>query len=879
MHQSDCRYPPNPRFVDVQKLQAVLAMVLLAAMLVAMLSWPPASPASDPAQLSILQDEYPRVFFFRAAEGAHNERRYPTYESWEVHFDRLQGIMGKCLAEECLNREPRNARFFTRFKQRHPDQAVLLHFNGNARDPRYHTERYFPGHWVYREAVMITEDVPPAEGESTIQVSDAGGFRVNAGRYGTSNDDIALFGMTPDKKHDWHHCEQVKLISVNRSANTIRVKRGCYGTEPLEFQAGEARAAAHQVEGPWGRQNHIMWYYNFSTHCPKDKNGRTCSDRLVEDLNRWFGEGGKLAAFDGLEFDVLHNQTRGDTNGDGRADNGVVDGVNQYGIGAVEFARALRKRMGEDFIIQADGALGPGGSRSQRAWSILNGIESEGWPNLRDWEFRDWSGGMNRHFFWRDNARQPDFNYVNHKWIQPIPNRRGAHGHPDVPFARHRLVFAACQFFDAATCYSFAPSRDPDGKFGVWDEFRCGAEKRIGWLGQPEGPAVRLATRTGDLLGEGVSKDGLSERISGPVKTAVTPEGVRIESLRADASELKFSLPDIPADGDNLYLDVVMHGVPRSDYPTEMARFAQVGVSGGMVDLMAGPPTAIGMKLRGSSQESELDSSTGARVHRRNSTIGGRTLPTFFVHPPYRGVKGYVFWEREVEVPPESELRFSVGMGEKSPERSDGVRFEVHAAPVKDGEPGSYAKLFETTTKQHRWLPQTVSLRRYASQRVRLKFVADCGPRDNSTTDHGHWGGARIVAADAEESDITPFREFMTWVNDKPFRSGFYYQHVQSDQVDVSFRVEGSEPVVLHSISAYAHPDAIYRVFEHGIVLANPSRKPYEFDLAEISPGRKYRRIQGTANQDSETNNGRPVGPTVTLGERDGLFLKRIDAP
>ena len=122
---------------------------------------------------------------------------------------------------------------------------------------------------------------------------------------------------------------------------------------------------------------------------------------------RWFGDGGVLEVFDGLEFDVMFNQTHGDTDGDGDEDDGVIDGVNQYGIGVVQFARQLRDRMGDDFIIQGDGALGAGGSRSQRAWGLLNGIESEGWPNLNDWEIADWSGGMNRHFFWRDNARPP----------------------------------------------------------------------------------------------------------------------------------------------------------------------------------------------------------------------------------------------------------------------------------------------------------------------------------------------------------------------------------------------------------------------------------------------------------------------------------------
>lgn len=832
-----------------------------------------------PSQLSLLQDEYPRVFFFRSAEGAWNTNRYPTYDDWEVQFDRLQGIMGKCLAEECLNREPRNAKFFTRFKHRHPDQAVLLHFNGNARDPRYHTDAYFPGHWIYRSAVMITEDVPAVDGESTIKVADASGFRVNAGRYRTSNDDIALFGMTADQKHDWYHCEQVKLISTNRDVNTIKVERGCYGTEPLEFKANESRAAAHQVEGPWGRRNNIMWYYNLSGLCPQDKNGKTCADLLIDDLTRWFGEGGELAAFDGLEFDVMFNQTHGDTDGDGRPDNGVIDGINQYGIGVVGFARTLRNRMGDDFIIQADGALGPDGSRSQRAWGILNGIESEGWPNLRDWEFDDWSGGMNRHFFWRDNARQPVFNYVNHKWIEPVPREPGAHKRPDVPFARHRLVFAACQFFDAAICYSFAPPRDPEGRFGIWDEFRRGAENKLGWLGRPEGPAVRLATRAPDVLAGNNAKNVLAKRISGSVRTSVTVDGVRVEPVDAAASNVQFTLPNVPANGRDLYLEVVMQGEPRAGYPPEMARFAQVGVSGGMIDLMAGQPTVTGMKLREASREVELDDSTGARIHRRMTTIGETKFPAFFVHPPYRGSKGYTFWEREVDVSSKSELRFSVGMGEKSPQRSDGVWFQVHAAVVKNGTPGSYSQLFEVATKQHEWLPQSISLSSYASQRVRLKFVADCGPYDNSTTDHGYWGAVRIMAKDIDESRITQFQEFMTWVDDKPFRSGFYYQHVQSDDVDVAFRVEGSEPVVIHSISAYAHPDAVYRTFEHGIVLANPSRKPYEFDLNQLSPGRQYRRFQGTANQDTHTNNGQPVGARVTLDERDGLFLKRVDAP
>ena len=69
-----------------------------------------------------------------------------------------------------------------------------------------------------------------------------------------------------------------------------------------------------------------------------------------------------------------------------------------------------------------------------------------------------------------------------------------------------------------------------------------------------------------------------------------------------------------------------------------------------MVDLMAGEPLATGMKC-GSQQEVPLDASTGASLQCRPGTIDGQTLPTYFVHPPYQGAKGYTFWEQEVDVP------------------------------------------------------------------------------------------------------------------------------------------------------------------------------------------------------------------------------------
>jgi len=996
-------------------------------------------------ELTILGPNYPRVFFFRATERACSPQAYPTYESWERNFDGLMGIMGKCLEEECMGRQPRNPEFFARYKQRHPNHAVLLHFNGNSRDPIYECESYFPGHWIYRRAVMITEDVPANPGQSVIKVSDARAFRVNTGRYRTHNDDIALFGMK-DGVHDWYHCEHVQLVSVDHGANTITVKRGCYGTKPLAFKKGKSRAAAHEVEGPWGARNHFLWFYNYSTHCPEDRNGKTCSDLFVDDLARWFGKGGPLEAFDGIEFDVHFNVTRGDTDGDGKADNGVINGRNNYGIGVVEFGKKLRARMGEDFIVQADGALGWGGQRSQRNWEIFNGIESEGWPNLNDWEINDWSGGLNRHSFWHQNAYKPAFSYINHKWVQGIPDRPGHHKQVHVPFSRHRLVFAAGQFCDAMICFSSAPklptstgytfwSRDvevppnarllfsmgmgaksperSDGvwfkvyaaevnggqaesyrqlfeksskefkwlpqavslrkyagktvrlkfvadcgpadnattdhaswgdvriesdrgthglissrrpttgmclrnraeeaidpktgarvthvesvdiegralpaysihppyrklgafeKFPIWDEFIRGEDNVLGWLGRPEGPAVHMAMKTRDIFGGTGLGGALVGQITGRVIASAGRAGVTVRSKDASAKALKFTIKDIPTKGEHLYVSLTMKGSPMTGYPREMARFARVAASGGMISLMAGRPDDTGMCIRGK-EETPIDKSTGARVSHSPRAVGGEKLPAVFVHPPWKGGTGYTFWTKEVDVPAHTELRFSIGMGALSPERSDGVWFKVYAATVTDDTVGRYAKIFEESSKAHEWLPQTASLERYGGRRVCLKFVADAGPDNNSTTDHAHWGDVKIVTRGAGEAEITKSVEYMTWVNDKPFTSGFYFRHVKTRRIDLTFSIESADPVVIESVAAHAHPDAMYRVFEKGLVLANPARKPYTFDLKSITPERKYRRMRATKFQDDSTNNGKPVADKVTLGERDALFLVRI---
>ena len=158
--------------------------------------------------LQTLEDKYPRVFFFRQAEGLAAQTNN-TYANWDRTFSRLMGIEGKILDEEVIGREIRNPEFFTQFKKDHPRQVVLLHFNGNARDPRWGTKRFFAGHWIYYNGAQILRDVPAKSGETTIHVKNVALFRAGTGRYRDRNEDIGLCELGPDGKPNWHKSEQV----------------------------------------------------------------------------------------------------------------------------------------------------------------------------------------------------------------------------------------------------------------------------------------------------------------------------------------------------------------------------------------------------------------------------------------------------------------------------------------------------------------------------------------------------------------------------------------------------------------------------------------------------------------------------------------------
>lgn len=532
-------------------------------------------------QLDVLHAPYPRVYFFRAAEGSAAMPKV-GFERWDATYSRLMGIEGKVLDEEVAGRSKKNIDFFTRFKELHPKQLVMEHCNGLARLPQ-DAVHWFAGHWLYYNGAAIESDVPATGGETEFHVSNARLFRLNAGREHDVNEDIGLCELGADGRPDWSKCEQVKLLDVKierGGAGLIKVQRAQYDTKPRGFENGRAYAAAHFWNGPWGKDKRLLWGFNFASTCPKDASGKTCADVLSDEFGVLFGRGGRLEKFDGLQFDVMRhsfvdrpgNRDRDpDCDADGKADSGFIGDKDVYAEGVVAFCRKLREKLGPDRLILADGWNWD----HVRAFGILNGMESEGWPKLGDLAFNDWCGGLNRAAFWATHSFPPVMNYVNHKAGGNIAKPgKPAGKESEGNFAYHRLVFAGSMFMDNAMCSSLrAPVEDQELQ-GVWDEWWRGKDRQPGWLGMPKGKAVHIGFKSADVLqGAGAPPSlKLIDRIESENAVLALDDGLRITGKDAGQTVTRCHLRVPVGVNGELLLHFTMHaghthlqgaGVPR----------------------------------------------------------------------------------------------------------------------------------------------------------------------------------------------------------------------------------------------------------------------------------------------------------------------------
>ena len=170
-----------------------------------------------------------------------------------------------------------------------------------------------------------------------------------------------------------------------------------------------------------------------------------------------------------------------------------------------------------------------------------------------------------------------------------------------------------------------------------------------------------------------------------------------------------------------------------------------------------------------------------------------------------------------MRVPKGGRLDFHTGMGPKSPERSDGVWFSVNAIVLRGTTwPKRFVKLGEIDSNAHRWIARKISLAPFGGKTIRLKFIADCGPRNNTTTGHAYWSDVFILPKGSGLAHRTRPERFMTWLGREHFASTFYYRRIHSPRVDLTFHVEGTEPVTIQSMRVHAAPERTSAMDEKG---------------------------------------------------------------
>jgi hypothetical protein len=141
-------------------------------------------------------------------------------------------------------------------------------------------------------------------------------------------------------------------------------------------------------------------------------------------------------------------------------------------------------------------------------------------------------------------------------------------------------------------------------------------------------------------------------------------------------------------------------------------------------------------------REEPLTDKNSAQVVLSSYTCGGVQKRCLFMHPPYTGGTGYAFAVYgPIELPdePAGVFRCLVGKADGS-DPGDGILFRVAVL-----EPGGRRTLVaQKQWIQHAWTPLSADLAPWAGRRIRLEFISDVGPADDSSGDWACWAEMRI---------------------------------------------------------------------------------------------------------------------------------------
>ena len=411
-------------------------------------------------ELDVFSDKPLKQLYFRYAEGS---LKKVESEKWIKRWGRFDGLVLKAFNEEVTGFDTNSTNTLKLFKKTYPHKLLLLHFNGRASLPEFSKKYATSKDYLYFLGTTVQTLLRNNEDKSTLKVKDSSALSIRKNLRNNSHEDVVLVAMNSDGTLNWDKTEHAKLIDLNKNG-VITIKRDILNTGKLAGDADQIYIAQHVAKGPFSNNSQRLWEYNWFDF---DNTQPSLAQTLPHFLNAKLSS--NVSFFDGIQFDVLTEGHRTDNIGypmkidadaNGKPDTftpGQYDKAHQSGV--YSFLSELRAKLGNKRLILADGSYA-----NQRATWLLNGIESESWPDGGDPELTQWSSGLNRHNFWREFSEAPPLNYIKVAAYH-VPKK----GNIEPTDNNRRLVVAAGVLTDSAIVPAFRPRGLP---FHKWPEFR-----------------------------------------------------------------------------------------------------------------------------------------------------------------------------------------------------------------------------------------------------------------------------------------------------------------------------------------------------------------------------------------------------------------------
>ena len=328
-------------------------------------------PAFDTAPRSLraeafppARNEFPLVAKFRSPP----RNKQNNYKQW-VDAQLMPGEHAVDVQTNVLRFEPGNWPYANRFAQEHPGTVLLSTWRAAGGvpqgadypgDPLALSAISFPGHWVTAPGTLLSAGIRASS--TTLRVRSTENMERGP---------ALLVEVDSVGNERWNRFEYVLITSVGN--RVVKVKRKYNGSPAA--RAFSRSTAVRPL--PWDRRSrtdYVVWFFDFTKYCPRDRSGRTAADIIAKEMLDPMKPGGPLDRIGGIDLasgPLTAPPENADYDRDGR-----VDSESVYYEGIEAFYGRIRDVLGPHRYLTT--------SLDCKYVGLLNGVNQEGLAGPRD---------------------------------------------------------------------------------------------------------------------------------------------------------------------------------------------------------------------------------------------------------------------------------------------------------------------------------------------------------------------------------------------------------------------------------------------------------------------------------------------------------------